>query len=154
MHEIVTAVEIIGSAARIWRALTDFPAYGRWNPVIRSIAGAATPGAKLSVLFHPEGRIPIWFRATVSVSSAETEFRWTGALLASRIFAGDHYFKLQPLGPNRVNVVHGEIFSGALAPLMYRLLGNHNRSGFVAMNQALKASVEGESLPGGSPAQA
>lgn len=142
MIEIVTEVEISGSAARIWRALTDFPAYPRWNPTIRSIAGSAKPGATLRILFHPKGKIPIWFRATVSVATAELEFRWTGSLLAPRIFSGDHYFKLQPIDRNRFKVIQGEVFSGALAPLLYRVLGDHNRSGFVAMNRALKAYVE------------
>ena len=147
MIEIVTEIEISGSAARIWHALMDFSAYPRWNPAIRSIAGSAKPGATLRVLFHPKGTIPIWFRATVSVVTAESEFRWTGSLLAPQIFAGDHYFKLQPIGPSRFKLLQGEVFSGALAPLLYRMLGEHNRSGFVAMNQALKAYVEAGSRP-------
>lgn len=142
MHEIVTQVEIAASPAEVWHALTDFAAYPRWNPAIRRISGAIRPGAILSVLFHPKGTLPVWFRAKVSVAKPESEFRWTGKLLSPPIFAGDHYFILTRIGNSRVELVQGEIFSGMLAPFMYRMLAGYNRSGFVAMNQALKAYVE------------
>ena len=142
MYEIVTKVEIAASAASVWRVLSDFRAYRRWNPVIRRISGVLAPGAILSVLFHPEGKLPVWFRAKVSVAQPDTEFRWTGKLLAPPLFAGDHYFILKPIAADRVELVQGEVFSGALAPLMYRMLANYNRSGFVAINQALKTYVE------------
>lgn len=142
MHQIVTKVEIAATLAQVWRALTDFRAYPRWNPVIRWISGTVEPGKVLSVLFHPKGAFPVWFRARVSVAEADAEFRWTGKLIASPLFAGDHYFILRSLAPERVELIQGENFSGALAPLVYRMLANYNRSGFVAMNQALKAYVE------------
>ena len=155
MHEIVTKVEIAASAAEVWRALTDFRAYPRWNPVIRWISGTVEAGAVLSVLFHPRGALPICFRARVSVAEVDAEFRWTGKLIASALFAGDHYFILKPTAPKRVELIHGENFAGALAPLMYRLLGNYSRSGFVAINQALKAYVEAGTRPDAdAPAQA
>ena len=144
MTEIVTEIEIARPAARTWRALMDFPAYPRWNPVIRSIAGIARPGETLRVLFHPPGALPLRFRATVSVASADSEFRWTGSLLAPHLFNGDHYFKLWPIDGGRCRLVQGEVFRGILAPLMYRVLANYNRSGFVAMNQALKAHLEAQ----------
>ena len=142
MIEIVTEIEIAGPVSQVWRVLTDFPAYPRWNPVVRSIRGAATPGATLYVVFHPRGSIPVWFPATVSVASADTEFTWTGSLLTPRIFSGEHYFRLEAIDGKRTRLIHGEAFRGPLAPLMYRMLGNYNRSGFVAMNDALKAHIE------------
>ena len=145
MHEIVTKVEIAASLAEVWHALTDFSAYPRWNPAIRRISGALRPGAILSVLFHPKGALPVWFRAKVSVAKAESEFRWTGKVIAPPIFAGDHYFILNRIGNSRVELVQGEVFSGMLAPFMYRMLAGYNRSGFVAMNQALKTYVESRS---------
>lgn len=155
MHEIVTKVEIAASPGEVWRALTDFRAYPRWNPVIRRISGALAPGAILSVLFHPRGALPVWFRAKVSVARPDAEFRWTGKLLMPPLFSGDHYFILRPIAPKRVELIQGENFAGALAPLMYRMLANYNRSGFVAMNQALKAYVEAGARPdSGALAQA
>jgi len=152
MHQIVTQVQISASLGEVWRALTDFRAYPRWNPVIRWISGTVERGAILSVVFHPEGALPVWFRARVSAVEAEAEFRWTGKVIAPRLFAGDHYFLLRSIATKRVELIQGETFSGILAPLMYRMLANYNRSGFIAMNQALKAYVEGGARSGRGPA--
>ena len=142
MHEIVTRVEIAASPAEVWRALTEFTEYPRWNPVVRKISGPLAPGGVLSVLFRPNGSLPVWFRAMLTVVEPEVEFRWTGKMLATALFSGDHYFRLRPLGAGRMELVQGEVFAGALAPLMYGLLHNYNRAGFVEMNAALKAYVE------------
>jgi hypothetical protein len=142
LHEIETRVEIDAPPARVWRALIDFPAYRRWNPVIRTISGPLVPGGVLSVLFRPRGSLPVWFRAMLTVVQPEVEFRWTGKLVATALFSGDHYFNLRPLAPGRTELIQGEVFKGALAPVMYRLLAGYNRSGFVEMNAALKAYVE------------
>lgn len=141
-HEIVTRVEIAASPAAVWRALTEFGEYARWNPVVRRISGPLVPGGVLSVLFRPSGSLPVWFRAMLTVVEPEVEFRWTGKMIATALFSGDHYFRLRPLGGGRVELIQGEVFAGALASLMYRMLHNYNRSGFVEMNAALKNYVE------------
>ena len=154
VHEIVTKVEIAATPARVWQALSDFPAYRRWNPVIRKISGPLVPGGVLSVLFRPRGSLPVWFRAMLTVVQPASEFRWTGKMIATALFSGDHYFMLRPLAPGRTELTQGEVFKGALAPVMYRLLAGYNRSGFVEMNAALKAYVEGEAVPASGTAVA
>lgn len=155
MHEIVTKVEIAASPAKVWRALCDFRAYPRWNPVIRKISGPLVPGGVLSVLFRPRGSLPVWFRAMLTVVRPEAEFRWTGKMIATALFSGDHYFVLRPLAPGRTELTQGEVFKGALASVMYRLLAGYNRAGFVEMNAALKAYLEGDAVaPGGHLAEA
>lgn len=149
VHEIVTKVDIAATPARVWQALIDFPAYRRWNPVVRKISGPLVPGGVLSVLFRPRGSMPVWFRAMLTVVQPEVEFRWTGKMIATALFCGDHYFALRPLAPGRTELTQGEVFKGALAPVMYRLLADYNRSGFVQMNAALKEYVEGESVTAG-----
>ncbi|TAK45952.1 MAG: SRPBCC domain-containing protein [Betaproteobacteria bacterium] len=149
MHEIVTSVEIAAAPARVWQALSDFPAYRRWNPVIRKISGPLVPGGVLSVLFRPRGSLAVWFRAMLTVVQPEVEFRWTGKMIATALFSGDHYFILRPLAPDRTELTQGEVFKGALAPIMYRLLAGYNRAGFLEMNAALKAYLEGEAAPTG-----
>ncbi len=147
MHEIVTKVEIAAPPARVWQALCDFPAYRRWNPVIRSISGPLVPGGVLTVVFRPSGSLPVWFRAMLTVVQHEVEFRWTGKLIATALFCGDHYFHLRALSPSRTELIQGEVFKGMLAPVMHRLLAGYNRAGFLEMNAALKAYVEGEAVP-------
>jgi len=142
MFEIVTHIEIGGSPAQVWRALTDFPSYPQWNPSIRSIEGSAAKGQRLKVFFRPDGAIGMKFWVDVLAVVLEEEFRWVGHLLYSGLFAGEHYFLITPLAPNRVKLVQGERFSGLLTPIVRRLLAERNKTAFVAMNEALKAYVE------------
>ena len=48
MYNIVTEIDLQTSAARVWAALTDFASYRAWNPVIESIDGSPTEGARAS----------------------------------------------------------------------------------------------------------
>ncbi len=142
MFEIVTNIEIGGSPAQVWRALTDFPSYPRWNPAIRSIEGLAAKGQRLRVFFRPDGAMGMKFWVVVLAAVLEKEFRWAGHLLVPGLFSGEHYFLITPLAPNRVKLIHGERFSGLLAPIVRRLLAKRNQAAYVAMNHALKAHVE------------
>lgn len=153
-QEIVTEIDIEAPTASIWKALTDFDRYPSWNPVVRRIAGPLRPGGVLSVLFRPKGSLPVFFRAMLTVVQPEVEFRWTGKMIATGLFSGDHYFRLHPLAANRTRLVQGEIFKGLLAAPMYRLLHNYNRSGFLEMNAALKDHVERDWAAGAVPATA
>ena len=49
MKELYSEIEIAASAERVWRLLTDFASYPRWNPFIRSIGGRPIPGERLEV---------------------------------------------------------------------------------------------------------
>ena len=147
MYNVVTSIEIEGSSAQVWRALTDFSSYPRWNPSIRSIEGFAAEGQILKVLFQPDGAMAMKFRAIVLAVVAEKEFRWVGRLLFSGLFAGEHYFLIESVTSDRVMLIQGEHFSGLLAPLLFWVLEKLNKAGFVAMNQALKAYVESGSKP-------
>ncbi len=153
-QEIVTEIDIQAPAALIWKALTAFDGYPNWNPVVRRISGPLRPGGVLSVLFRPQGSLPVFFRAMLTVVQPEVEFRWTGKMIATGLFSGDHYFRLQPLAADRTRLVQGEIFKGLLAAPMYRLLQNYNRSGFLEMNAALKDYVERGRAAGAAPAPA
>lgn len=142
MHEIKTAVDINASCAEVWRALTDLGAYHLWNPTIPWISGRAEEGRTLRMVFRSPGALPVYFHARVSVVTPNREFRWTGKVITPPLFVGDHYFALEPKDANRVSLVQGETFDGAIAPIMFRLLRDYNRSGFIAMNEALKVYVE------------
>jgi len=142
MFEIVTHIEIGGSPAQVWRALTDFPSYRQWNTSIPSIEGSAAKGQRLKVFFRPDGAIGMKFWVDVLAVVLEKELRWAGHLLFPGLFAGEHYFLITPLAPNRVKLVHGERFAGLLSPIVRRLVAERYEAIIVAMNQGLKAYVE------------
>lgn len=142
MYEVSTEIEIISSSERVWSILTNFPDYGSWNPFVTSISGRAHAGERLTISISHRARKRIVFRPKVLVAIPESELRWMGRVLVPGIFDGEHYFRVVPIGSNRVLFIHGEIFSGLLAGVMKSSLSRELTSGFGSMNHALKARAE------------
>jgi hypothetical protein len=84
------------------------------------------------------------FRPTVLVASPNQELRWLGHFLLPGIFDGEHYFQIEAISPGRVRFIQGEKFSGILVGLSKAKLDGGTKSGFIAMNQALKLLAEAE----------
>jgi hypothetical protein len=142
MHEIKTEIEIAATPERVWSILIDFIAYPQWNPFIRSINGVIKTGERLTAFIQPTGSKGMTFRPTVLVALPNQELRWLGHLLLPGVFDGEHYFQIEPISPGRVRFIHGEKFSGILVALAWSKLEGETKSGFIAMNQALKNQAE------------
>ena len=137
-----TEIDINASGERVWRVLTDFGAYGEWNPFITSISGEVRRGARLKVRVQPSGGRGMTFRPTVLAADRNRELRWVGRLLFPGIFDGEHAFLITPIENGRVRLRQQETFRGLLVPLLRRLLDGQTRAGFEAMNRALKERAE------------
>jgi len=81
-------------------------------------------------------------RPTVLAAAPSQELRWLGHLGVPGLFDGEHRFRIEPLGTDRVRFIQDEHFSGLLAPLVMRFIERDTRQGFETMNQALKARAE------------
>ena len=141
MHRLDTQIEINAPAERVWTLLMDFPAYGRWNPFIRSIEGRAAVGETLKAFIQPPGSGGLRVAPVVLAADPNRAFRWKGKLLLPGLFDGEHFFELEPAAGGTV-FRHGEIFSGLLVPLLKGTLDGATRQGFIAMNEALKREAE------------
>jgi hypothetical protein len=140
--ELTTHVEIDAPPERVWDVLTDFDRYDEWNPFMR-IAGRANEGAHLHVELVPPGARTARFRPSVTRSDPDRELRWQGHLWTRGLFDGEHRFVLEPLDDGtRTSLTHAESVSGALTPIIWRLVGDATERGFEAMNAALKQRVE------------
>jgi hypothetical protein len=142
MHEIVTEIDIAAPAERVWTVLTNFASYPEWNPFITRISGELRVGARLEARVVPPGSRGMTFRPRVVALEANRELRWLGRLGLPGIFDGEHAFRIEPIGPDRVRFVHSERFSGMLVPLARRSLDRGTRQGFEALNRALKQRAE------------
>jgi hypothetical protein len=146
--ELKTDIEIQAPAHRVWEILMDFEAYPDWNPFIRTIAGKPDEGERLRVVLHPPESKPSTFTPQVLVSRSPNyappfQFRWKGSLPIPGLFTGEHYFVLEPKGENSVHLIHGEVFSGVLVPMLWKnLISTKTRQGFGEMNLALKERAE------------
>lgn len=142
MLGLKTDIEIHATPERVWSILLDFSQYAEWNPFIRSIEGVARAGEQLTVVIQPQGSRGMTFRPTVLAATPNRELRWLGRFLIPGIFDGEHYFQIVPLAPDRVKFVHGEKFSGILISFAKARLEGETKSGFLAMNEALKSRAE------------
>jgi hypothetical protein len=86
-------------------------------------------------------------RPTVVTADPGKELRWLGHVGVPGLFDGEHGFRIEPLGSDRVRFVQEERFAGLLAPLVLPFVKRGTRQGFEAMNQALKARAE-QPVPG------
>jgi hypothetical protein len=141
MHRLETSIDIKASAGRVWSLLMDFPAYPRWNPLVRSIEGLPSPGEPLKVVIQSPGAGAMRFRPQVLACATNREFRWKGRLWMPGLFDGEHYFRIEP-GSQGVLFTQGEVFSGLFVPLFRRSLDGATKRGFVLMNEALKQEAE------------
>lgn len=142
MHEIITEIEIGAPAEHVWKTLTDFERYPEWNPFITRVAGEVREGARLEVRIAPPGGRAMTFRPRIMALYPRRQLRWIGRLGVPGIFDGEHVFRIESLGPDRVRFIHRECFRGLLVPFLRRSLDKGTVDGFQAMNRALKQRAE------------
>lgn len=140
-HRIETTAHLDARANEVWAVLTDFPAYGEWNPFITEIAGLLAEDERLEAAFTQSGGEVKRFRPRVIRVSPARQIRWLGKLGPGGLFDGEHYFVLQPQTDGTTVLTHGERFTGVLVPFMKRLLAD-TEQGFTSMNTALEARLE------------
>jgi hypothetical protein len=140
--QIRTDIEIDAAPEQVWEVLEDFSAYPDWNPFIPEITGPVTEGARLQVRLQPPGGRGMSFRPRLLEVTPGRALRWLGHLGIPGLFDGEHRFRIEPIGPNRVRLVQEERFTGLLVPLILRFAERGTRQGFESMNAALKSRVE------------
>ena len=143
MKQLHTEVLIEASPEQVWAVLTDFAHYGDWNPFLVSVAGVPQQGERLNVRLAPPGGRQITLKPVLTEVVTGQVLEWWGHLGVRGIFDGRHRFELHPAGAG-TRLVQGEIFTGALVPLMARTLDRGTAAGFALMNAALKARAERE----------
>ncbi len=142
MKEIRTKIEIEAPANEVWSILTDFSRHAEWNPFIREISGELRQGAQLHVILGPPGKRAMRFKPLVQMVEPQKAFRWLGRLFIPGLFDGEHIFELETAGKNTTRFIQREKFNGILVGIFRRSLDTDIKSGFIAMNEALKREAE------------
>lgn len=144
MLEVLTRIEIDCSVDSVWATLIDFQAYPTWNPLIKKICGEPHVGGKLNLTIVPPYLATRRLDVKVMAVRKHEELTWLGTFWRAGILDGHHSILLRRLGANRTELVHSEQFSGLLVPFVAPVLYLGMRSGFNAMNAALKTRVESD----------
>ncbi|MEC4048377.1 SRPBCC domain-containing protein [Flavobacterium sp. SUN046] len=139
---ITTQITIDTTPNYVWKVLTDFNEYPRWNPFIKEISGEVAKGNTIKVLIQPINSKPMLFKPLVLEYIKEKEFRWIGKLFVSGLFDGEHKFELIDNSNGTTTLIHSEKFKGLLVPLLSKQLDNTTKKGFEAMNRKLKELCE------------
>lgn len=142
MQKLDTRIDIAATPEQVWAVLTDFDAYGAWNPFIPRIDGELVVGGRLDLDLQPPDRRPTRFRPVVTEVERAQRFAWTGTLGIRGVFDGHHRFELFPTSDGGTHLVHAESFGGLLARPILRLIGRQTEAGFQSMNRALRDRVE------------
>jgi len=141
-NEIRREIVIDAAVDRVWDVLTDFGAYGEWNPSFVSVEGVAEAGTGLDIRFALKGDRTIRMRPTVLAAEPGRELRWLGRLFVPGLFDGEHRFEIHEESPSRVRFVQAERFRGLLVPFLKRLIEVDTAAMFERTNAALAERVE------------
>jgi len=146
MHrEIATEIVIDAPARIVWDILVDFARYREWNPYIPSLAGTARTGERVRFVFRLVPGVPVPACARVLDFVPPRELRWGGGV--GGLLRAEHYMILEPLSESRVRFRHGEIFTGLLVPVAWRVaLARYGPAAYGNTNAALKRRAESISM--------
>lgn len=139
---IKTTIDIGASAEMVWRVLTNFSSYPKWNPFIREIHGKAEQGARLRVRMRLSKDKVHRFSPRITKVIPAAELHWRGRLMFPGLFDGEHSFIIVPNGVNGVRFIQREQFGGLLAPLLLPFIAKKTEAAFERMNKALKKVAE------------
>lgn len=142
MSTIKTTIDIGASAEMVWRVLTHFSSYPKWNPFIREIHGKPEQGARLNVRVRLSKKRSHRFSPRVTKVIPAAELHWRGKWLLPGLFDGEHAFIIIPNGVMGVKFIQREHFSGLLVPLMLPFIAKKTEDAFERMNKALKKVAE------------
>jgi len=143
VRTVRTSHEIDASPEAVWETLVDFPSHARWNPFFASVEGDSVVGGTLRIKARkPDGTAGMGFAPTVLEVEPGRMLRWKGKLFVSGLFDGEHVFELTKLPDGRTQLDHYEHFSGALIPVMGKVLTDTDtEDGFRKFNVALADEV-------------
>jgi hypothetical protein len=136
---IQTAVTVEASRETVWRILTDFEDYSRWNPLMTAAEGDARLGAHIDVDIHPPDSNVQELSPEITILRPNRKLAWMSREVLPGISDREYEVILDPLGDDRVRVVMHKRFEGILIPFTSTA---EEQVGLVLMAEALKRRAE------------
>lgn len=144
MPTIKTTIDIAASAEMVWRVLTDFPSYPKWNPVLREVLGRPEKGQRLKIRQRLTPERLKKFSTRVVRAIPASELHWRVSRFLDGLFDDQHSFIIVPNGVKGVRLIQRRRFSGLLAPFIVPVIGRQTKAALELMNAALKKVAEGK----------
>ena len=143
---IQTAVTVEASRETVWRILTDFEGYARWNPFMTAAEGDARLGAHIEVDLHPPDSDTQELSPEITILRPNRKLAWMSREMLPGISDREYEVILDPLGDERVRVVMHKRFEGILIPFTSTA---EEQVGLDLMAEALKRRAEKATLESG-----
>ncbi len=143
MPEISSDIIIDAPAADVWQAAIDFSRYPDWNPLIAKVKGRARLGSELEMHYKQAGGKVRVVKRTVKTVAKYRELLCEAHYLFPGLCDGHYALILNEQGPDETRVIQRETFTG-LFSFLYKRFSPVTAAGFEAMNEALRAQLEGE----------
>ncbi|MBV6494597.1 MAG: hypothetical protein LDLANPLL_02630 [Turneriella sp.] len=144
--QILTEIEINAEADKIWQTIIDFAAYDSWNPIMQKVTGKPHKGDEVSfsIVVLPGVFLPITACKVLVADAKERHLRWKGPAIpiVKEVLSGEHFFMVQEKSPGKCRFIHGENFTGIMAPILNPVLSQRLTALYGQMNQALKIRCE------------
>jgi len=134
-----TSISINKPIDNVWKVLTDFEAYPKWNPLVGELTGDIKEGGTIKTHIIPLGKS---YYPIVLSFKKEEELIWQGVQGAKILLAGKHYYKLRSIDKNNTELLHGEYFTGILSHFLPKSLLQKMENAFVDHNEVFKKLVE------------
>ncbi|WP_407557231.1 SRPBCC family protein [Winogradskyella sp. 4-2091] len=135
--QIITSITINADIETVWRILTDFDNYPKWNSFIKSVSGDVKVGNQIKIKIQG-----MTFTPTVLVRDEEKELKWLGHLWFKGLFDGEHAFKLSDNGNGTTLFEQRENFCGIFVKMLSKQIDEDTKMGFERMNAELKLHAE------------
>ncbi|MEQ8860410.1 MAG: SRPBCC domain-containing protein [Pseudomonadales bacterium] len=137
---IATDILIDAPIDDVWRSLTDYAGYSRWNPYLVRVEGAPVAGTQIVAhAVDAKGHETV-LDVDVRLVTPYT-MHWVGGLPDRAEFEGDHWFELRPVGSG-TRLAHVEHFTGSRMPGILDAFAETITDNFERMNLALKRLCE------------
>jgi hypothetical protein len=142
VQTIKTTIDIGASPEMVWRVLTDFATYPKWNPFLRGVQGDLVPGKRLKIRARLSRTRTYRFSPRVLKAVPAMELCWRGKWWIKGLFDAEHAFIIVPNGVDAVKFIQREHFSGLFVPLIFPFIRQQLETRFDLMNKALKKAAE------------
>lgn len=141
MKELRTEIMINASPEKVWKILTDFEKYPKWNPFIYRVAGTAEKNEKVDITFR-NGLKEMTLHCLVTNAKPSKELCWKYHYILPFLFRGEHCFIIEESAKDKVRFIDREQFNGLLVFTQAKDIDTNSKHDFEAMDLALKKLAE------------
>lgn len=142
MKEYIIEIDINASKEALWRAITDFEHYPKWNSVLEMQSNdSLIVGNEFDVIIKKENNKQSSFKATMISKEQNESFAAKQRIIGKWFFQATHYFIIIEIDKKNIKFIQKWELKGIVSSLFRRQIFKELED-FKKMNTELKKYVE------------